>query len=185
MSATIIWINGAFGAGKTTTTEELLARLPNSMLYDPETIGHALGRMVPASPTGDFQDLPIWRTLVADAAVALTRHYDLTLLVPMTLVNADYQAEIFGAIRDKGVQILPFSLIVSARELRRRITEQVLVPDDLDRDEEVRQWRLDQVERCVAALGDERLGIHITNEGRSIGDVASEILALTKAAPAT
>jgi hypothetical protein len=35
----IIWINGAFGAGKTALAEELHRRLPDAVLYDPEDVG--------------------------------------------------------------------------------------------------------------------------------------------------
>ena len=32
----IIWINGGFGAGKTTLAQELHRRLPDTVVYDPE-----------------------------------------------------------------------------------------------------------------------------------------------------
>ena len=35
----IIWLNGAFGAGKTQTAYELHRRLPGSYVYDPENAG--------------------------------------------------------------------------------------------------------------------------------------------------
>ena len=35
----IIWLNGAFGAGKTQTAYELRRRLPGSYVYDPENAG--------------------------------------------------------------------------------------------------------------------------------------------------
>ena len=36
----IIWINGAFGSGKTQVAHELKRRLENSFIYDPEQIGY-------------------------------------------------------------------------------------------------------------------------------------------------
>ena len=59
----IIWVNGAFGAGKTTLADELGGHLPDAVLFDPEYVGYILQRWVPV-PTGDFQDLPSWRELV-------------------------------------------------------------------------------------------------------------------------
>lgn len=41
----IIWINGAFGSGKTQTSYELQRRIPNSVVYDPEKIGFLLTRI--------------------------------------------------------------------------------------------------------------------------------------------
>jgi deoxyadenosine/deoxycytidine kinase len=35
----IIWINGGFGAGKTTLAEELHRRRPDAVVYDPEEVG--------------------------------------------------------------------------------------------------------------------------------------------------
>ncbi|WP_317106532.1 hypothetical protein [Chroococcidiopsis sp. SAG 2025] len=35
----IIWLNGAFGIGKTQTTFELHSRIPGSFVFDPEQIG--------------------------------------------------------------------------------------------------------------------------------------------------
>lgn len=36
---TIIWINGAFGSGKTSVADLLVRNLQNSMIFDPEEIG--------------------------------------------------------------------------------------------------------------------------------------------------
>jgi hypothetical protein len=45
----IVWLNGAFGVGKTTTVLQLPALVPGSRLFDPETVGYMLG-VVPACP---------------------------------------------------------------------------------------------------------------------------------------
>ncbi|MFF3150967.1 ATP/GTP-binding protein, partial [Streptomyces sp. NPDC057927] len=55
----IVWINGAFGAGKTSTARELIDLIPNSTLFDPEVIGGELAHLLPAkrlAEVGDFQD---------------------------------------------------------------------------------------------------------------------------------
>jgi uridine kinase len=46
----IIWLNGAFGAGKTTAAFELCRRLPDSFVYDPENVG-----FFPKKPQANFQ----------------------------------------------------------------------------------------------------------------------------------
>jgi hypothetical protein len=66
----IIWINGAFAAGKTTLAEELERRLPDAMPFDPEYVGYILIKWVPPADSGDFQDIPLWRRLVADFATS-------------------------------------------------------------------------------------------------------------------
>ncbi|HBD65376.1 MAG TPA: tunicamycin resistance protein, partial [Clostridiales bacterium] len=44
----IIWINGAFGSGKTQTANELHRRIKNSYVYDPENIGFFIRDNIPS-----------------------------------------------------------------------------------------------------------------------------------------
>lgn len=161
----IIWVNGPFGAGKTTLVEELSKRLDTAMTVDPELLGFVLRRMVPPPPTGDFQDLPIWRKLTVRTLQEIRREYDRPLLVPMTLVVPNYLDEIFGSLRMAGEEIRHFFLSLDAALLRTRIENQIMVPDDPERDAGVRQQRLDQVERCLAARGEMPPGTVFLNSG--------------------
>ena len=88
----IIWINGAFGAGKTALAEELHRRLPDAVVYDPEGVGLMLWKWMP--PNGDFQHLPSWRELVVATALSLRRHHADTLIVPMSLIRDGYRAAV-------------------------------------------------------------------------------------------
>jgi predicted kinase len=146
----MIWINGAFGAGKTTLAEELHRRLPGALEFDPEYVGYILTRWVPKPPSGDFQDIPLWRKLVAEFAIGMAVEYGQPLIIPMTLVNPAYREEIFGPITKAGERILHVFLEVPAEELRRRIDAQVM-SDDPEVDAQARAFRHDNVERCVAA----------------------------------
>lgn len=147
----IIWINGAFGGGKTTLAEELLGRLPDAMEFDPEYVGHILVKCVPWPDSGDFQDLPLWRKLVAEFAVGLATEYGRPLVVPMTLVNPQYQKEIFEPISTAGIHLVHVFLDVPEPELRRRIDSQILVEDNPEQDAQARAFRHSKVECCVAA----------------------------------
>lgn len=144
----LIWINGAFGAGKSTLAEELKTRLPDALDYDPEYVGYLLTKWVPAPESRDFQDLPLWRRMVASFANGLWEEYRRPLIVPMTLVNADYRAEIFGAL--DGVPMLHVFLDVTPDELRRRILGQTII-DGVEQPEETKRFRIGNIERCVAA----------------------------------
>jgi hypothetical protein len=53
----IIWLNGAFGCGKTTTAAELRSLIPSSRLFDPETVGYMLRPNLADHPVSDFQQL--------------------------------------------------------------------------------------------------------------------------------
>jgi hypothetical protein len=147
----IIWINGAFGAGKTTLAEELHRRRPEAMPFDPEYVGSILAMWAPPAESGDFQDIPLWRKLVAEFALGLWNDYGRPLIVPMTLVNAGYREEIFGQLRRAGVPVRHVFLEVPVAELRRRIDAQVLHEDNPEADASARSFRQRNVERCAAA----------------------------------
>lgn len=150
----IVWINGAFGSGKTTLAEELHRRLPDALPFDPEYVGAILVKWAPPAPSGDFQDIPLWRKLVADFAIGLADDYGRTVIVPMTLVNAQYRNETFGRIKDAGQPLVHVFLDVPAPELRHRIDAQILVPGDAAADADARAFRHSNVERCLAARAD-------------------------------
>jgi len=54
--AMLLWINGPFGGGKSSTARELRDRLPGSLICDPEHLGFGLQRMLPTGFRRDFQD---------------------------------------------------------------------------------------------------------------------------------
>ena len=126
----IIWINGAFGAGKTALAEELHRRLPDAVLYNPEDVGLMLWKQL--RPDGDFQHLPSWRELVVATALSLRRHHADTLIVPMSLIRDGYRAEILGGLADAGEAVLHVFLDADAGVLRERLNARVTHPG--------RQW---------------------------------------------
>lgn len=149
MLSMIVWINGAFGAGKTTTAALVAERIDGAKVFDPEYVGFMLMPFV-TSPTGDFQDLPLWRHLVVETMTGLARQYAHTWIAPMSLINAGYRAEIFDGIRGGGVDLREVILTVPRQQLRARI--------DADQVETAaRQWRHDHVAQAMttfAALTD-------------------------------
>ncbi|GAB2823066.1 AAA family ATPase [Streptomyces chlorus] len=147
----IVWVNGAFGSGKSTLVDELRSRWPAALVYDPEMVGYVLREIV-AVPTGDFQDLRLWRRQVAHLAVGLVEEYQRPVLVPMTLVNPEYLEEIFGALKAAGIVVHHFFLKVSEDVLVKRIDGRSFTPDDPEQDERVRQWCKAKIEACTAAM---------------------------------
>ncbi|WP_369255927.1 NUDIX domain-containing protein [Streptomyces sp. R35] len=151
----IVWINGAFGAGKTTTARELIELIPNSTLFDPEVIGGALTHLLPAkrlAEVGDFQDLPIWRRLVVDTAAAMLAELGGVLVVPMTLLRQEYRDEIFGGLAARRIPVRHVLLAPAETILRERIAGRAVPPDLPDGDLRVRQWSYDHIEPYRAAL---------------------------------
>ncbi|WP_327724236.1 AAA family ATPase [Streptomyces europaeiscabiei] len=147
----IVWVNGAFGSGKTTLVEELRGRWPEALVFDPEVIGYVLREIVEV-PTGDFQDLRLWRRQVAEALVGLVEEYRRPVLAPMTLVNPAYVAEVFGAIGAAGIPLHHFFLKVPEDVLVARIDGRSFTPDDPEQDERVRRWCRERVTACTTAV---------------------------------
>ena len=68
----IIWLNGAFGAGKTSAAYVLHRRIPNSFLYDAAQLGYFIRRNIPADMRkSDFQHHSVWRKGSADMLAIL------------------------------------------------------------------------------------------------------------------
>jgi 8-oxo-dGTP pyrophosphatase MutT (NUDIX family) len=151
----IVWINGAFGAGKTTTARELIDLIPNSTLFDPEVIGGGLTHLLPAkhlAEVGDHQDLPIWRRLVIDTAAAMLAELGGTLVVPMTLLRQEYRDEIFGGLAARRIAVRHVLLTPAETILRERIAAREAPPDLPDDDIRPRQSSYDHIEPYRSAL---------------------------------
>lgn len=152
---TVVWINGAFGAGKTTTARELIDLIPNSTLFDPELIGAGLTHLLPPkhlAEVGDYQDLPIWRRLVVDTAAGLLAELGGVLVIPMTLLRQDYRDEIFGGLASRRIPVRHVLLAPAETILRERIAGREVPPDLPDGEIRVRQWSYDHIEHYRAAL---------------------------------
>jgi hypothetical protein len=170
----LIWINGAFGAGKTQTAHELLRRLPDAQVSDPELLGYALHKMLPAAQRTDFQDLPQWRAGVvatlqqADAGAAGP------LIVPMTIVRDDYFDEIIGGLRAHGVDVRHYALTASRQTLETRLPQRLgyLGGRLVGRTE---TWAIAQIDRCVAALSGDRYATHLPKDDATVDEVVETI----------
>ncbi|MFG2307938.1 NUDIX domain-containing protein [Streptomyces sp. NPDC048566] len=151
----IVWINGAFGAGKTATARELIELIPNSTLFDPEIVGGALTHLLPAkhlAEAGDPHDLPIWRRLVVDTAAAMLAELGGVLVVPATLLRQEHRDEIFGGLAARRIPVHHVLLAPAETILRERIAERGPAPE-ADGPPRARQWSADTIEPYRAALG--------------------------------
>jgi hypothetical protein len=169
----IIWLNGPFGAGKTTLAQTLCVRKADLLLFDPEEIGFIVKTMVPPTPSGDYQDLPLWRGMTATALAEIRKHYSHDIIVPMTLVRPDYLDELLGGLMRRGESVLHVFLTVDEGVLRERIERQIMSPDRI-RNEHIRDWRLGQVDRCLAARDGMPDGTRFLDTGRHTPDVLAD-----------
>jgi len=171
----IIWLNGAFGAGKTTLAEELRRRLPEAVVYDPEDVGLMLWKWMP--PNDDFQDLPSWRELVVATALSLRRHHADTLIVPMSLIRDAYRAEILGGLADAGEEVLHVFLEADAGVLRERLNARVTHPGR-EWDQAARAFGMTGLDEMVAAAARQPGGtLMLRSDKLTPAELADEVLA--------
>jgi gluconate kinase len=171
----IIWINGGFGAGKTTLAEELYRRLPDAVVYDPEDVGLMLWKWM--RPNGDFQHLPSWRELVVATALSLRRHHAETLIVPMSLIRDAYRAEILGGLADAGEEVLHVFLEADADVLRARLNTRVTHPGR-QWDQAAREFGMTGVDEMAAAAARQPGGTLLLRSDRlTPAELADEVLA--------
>jgi hypothetical protein len=171
----IIWLNGGFGAGKTTLAEELHRRLPEAVVYDPEDVGIMLWKQI--GPNDDFQHLPSWRELVVATALSLRRHHADTLIVPMSLIRDDYRAEILGGLADAGEELVHVFLQAEAGVLRERLKARVPIPNNPG-NPEARGFGLRYVDAAVGAAARQPAGTLVLRSDRlTPAELADEVLA--------
>jgi hypothetical protein len=110
----LIWLNGAFGIGKTQTAFELHSRIPGSFVFDPEQIGFLLRKIVPSEVcVGDFQNHRIWREYTCQGLQYIAQNFAGAIIVPMTVVDPLYYDQTVGALRYGGLQVHHFTLLAS------------------------------------------------------------------------
>jgi AAA domain len=162
----VVWINGAFGVGKTAVALELLPLLPDATLFDPELVGFLLRGVIPADEqTDDFQDIAAWREITRDAVVLLARTRRGVVIVPMTVAHAGYLDEIVGGIGRSGVRVVHVSLVAPSAVVTQRLRSRAL-------DE---WWALERVDRCVAAVRGEEFSVHLDAEYETPPELAVPI----------
>jgi broad-specificity NMP kinase len=173
----IIWLNGGFGAGKTTLAEELRRRVPGAVVYDPEDVGLMLWGWL--GPNDDFQDLPSWRELVVATAVSLCRHHADTLIVPMSLIRDAYRVEILEGLADAGEEVLHVFLEANVDALRERLDARGGSPDNPGANQSAREWAFSRVDAAIAAAARQPGETLVLRSDRlSPGELADEVLAV-------
>jgi hypothetical protein len=176
----IVWINGAFGVGKTSVARALSRKWPTALLFDPEEVGFMLRKVVPKDfQTGDFQDLPLWRRLTVETAAGLLEQTGRPLIVPMALVDPKYFAEVVGELRMRGVSVHHFALVASRDTIGRRLRRRWELPSS-------KRWAMAQLDHCVSALESPEFRVHVRTDDRSVDEVLEEVLShLPEDLPAT
>lgn len=167
----IIWVNGAFGSGKTQTAYELQRRISDSFIYDPENVGFFIRKNIPAEvKKNDFQDYPMWREINYTMLKHINNHYEGTIIIPMTIVNPQYFEEIVGRLRSDRITINHFVLCATKEVLQKRLRS---------RGERKNSWAEQQIDRCVEGLSDRIFEQRIDTNKLTIEDVVIQIASLS------
>jgi deoxyadenosine/deoxycytidine kinase len=165
----IIFINGSFGVGKTTIAQSLVHQIPDSLLYDAEEVGLMLRNILkPIDWSGDFQDYPLWRTLVVDVAAMLKQQYNRTLIMPMTIWRQDYFSEVMSELAKIDPTIYHYCLTAPEAVIRERIFERG--------EQHEGDWIFEQVGKCTAAFQLDLFATHIDTATRDPVQLVDHIL---------
>lgn len=165
----IVWINGAFGSGKTQAAYELQRRIPNSYVYDPENTGFFIAKNIPLSISeNDFQDYPMWRKFNCDMLDYISKHYAGHLIVPMTITNRQYYEEIIAYLSEK-YDIKHIILYAEKKTLLRRLASRL---------EGRQSWAAQQIDRCIRAFDEDITEYKIYTDNLNVDQVVEQIAAI-------
>ena len=169
----IYWLNGAYGAGKSTVAEKLMELLPGAHLFDPELVGNGIRDNYPESLFLDtFEQYPLWLELNYKLLKDISSRFDGDIIAPMTLIREGSYDAIIGRLKDDGVDVRYFFLDADEATLRVRLI-------DSGR-EEPDSWCVGHIPVCLQAQREDRFAIHVNTVGKAPEAIAEEILALGK-----
>jgi hypothetical protein len=134
----VLWLNGTFGVGKSTTALHIVALDPSWHLFDPEWVGYMLRASLHGFDVSDFQDYPAWRTLVPRVAHEVASHTGSDLLAMQTVLHRDYWRQLRSGLSTLGLQTVHVVLDATDDALRARIAADTGDPGAAG-------WRLDHV----------------------------------------
>ena len=175
----IVFINGAFGIGKTTVARELVARLPDSLLFDPELVGIPLQRLarVFRRRIVDFQDLPVWRRLTV-TGLRGARRIAKNVIVPMSFSEPSYLEEVVRGARRVDAATHHFCLVAPEAVVHERLRKRGADPTK-------NAWEFRRASECCSVHGDATFGTHVPAAERSAEALAADILRRINRFPAS
>jgi uridine kinase len=170
MCTKIIWINGAFGSGKTTPAFEINRRLGNSFIYNPENIGYFFGRNMPKEilAEDDFQNEILWRKFNYEIIKNIAAKYNGVIIIPMTIYNPQYYKEIIERLIESGIIIEHYILGAAKETIIKRLAKRF----------ERGNWAINKIDDCIKGfeeLKDRKETIYIDTNDKNINEVTKII----------
>lgn len=166
----ILWVNGPFGGGKTTTVRALLETRTEFSVFDTEWIGAMLeAPLRQRLPVDDFQEWAAWRELVVASLLSIHDAIGGTIVVPQTVLVEHYWDEIVDGLGRGGVGVEAVTLTADRGVLEERIrSDQV--------ESSAAEWRLRRLADFETAEWLTRRTTLVSTMDRSPEQVADSVL---------
>ncbi|RAI82466.1 adenylyl-sulfate kinase [Macrococcoides goetzii] len=161
----VIWINGAFGVGKTTVANLLKVKIINSIIFDPEIAGTMLNKIYPEEMKKEnFQDYIEWRNINNEILRKLIEGTDKIIIIPMTITNLNYYQEIISGLNSK---IIRQFLLVA---------DDYILIDRLNSRNESDRWPYDQINHCIRSFESIDFGTRIDTNVMNLDSIVEVII---------
>jgi predicted kinase len=171
----IVWLNGTFGAGKTTTAALLKEALP-ARVFDSEHIGHLLRGIIDDLPHTDFKEWRPWRDLTVETARQVLDYAGGPLVIPQSVLQREYWTELMDGFAKHDIPVTAFTLHADRDVFDARVRADTVETTAL-------QWRLDHRDAYETAL-DQWLAAETTvldTTGRTPEEVCARIAEAVRA----
>ncbi|MEX2179559.1 MAG: AAA family ATPase [Gemmatimonadaceae bacterium] len=170
----ILFLNGAFGIGKTAVARALRRRFPRSLVFDPEKIGGPLqlAARIVGREADDFQDLRTWRQLTI-VGLRIARAVSPTVIVPMAFSDWGYLEEVRSGAEGFDRRVHHFCLIAPLAVVQQRLHARGADPVS-------HPWEYRRAAECCAAHQDQRFVRHIDATAGTPDQLAAEIANATQ-----
>ena len=170
-TGTLVVINGPEGVGKTATAFELSRRLPGSAVCDPNHVGSAMKRVLPASLwPGSWQEIPAWRHSVLELLRLTLARHDGPVIAPTMILSPDHYQEIIGGLRDDGFEVHHFALLAEPATVIRRLRAR-----SLGLEPRTQPWEVDHLDEWLRQLRQPEFAQHVYTDHKSVAQVADII----------
>jgi len=168
----ILWINGAFGSGKSSVAESIKEKVHTSFIYDPEQIGYFLWDNFPdeLKRKNNFQHMTIWREFNYKILSYIYENYSGVIIVPMTIYNKKYYDEIIGNLLNDGVLVKHYILAASKKTIIERLVQ---------RGSPENGWEAQHIDVCINAFNTDIADKKVLTDKKSIDEIAIEIISLS------
>src|SRR5262249_19934197 len=125
-------------------------------------------RILPPALRANFQDLQAWRSGVHEVLDLVARNHEGPVIVPMTLIDSCYFAEIVGRLRDDAHDVRHFALLAERAKVLTRLNRRGF---GLER----QRWAVDRLDECLARLHEPEFAYHIHTDQQTVSQVADTI----------